>query len=91
MRNYEAVLIFKPDGELLAKGKEFMMGLFKDNGCNVVNEEDMGERDLAYEIKKSSKGIYVLYQFESEPDKIQAFDKALKLRSEILKYLFVRK
>ena len=91
MRNYEAVLIFKPEGELLAEGREFVKGLFNDNGCKVVNEEEMGERDLAYEIKKNNRGFYVLYEFESEPENIQAFDKALKLRGEILKYLFIRK
>jgi small subunit ribosomal protein S6 len=91
MRNYEAVLIFKPEGELLAQGREFVKGLFADNGCTVINEEEMGERDLAYEIKKNNKGFYVCYQFESEPENIQTFDKALKLRGEILKYLFIRK
>jgi small subunit ribosomal protein S6 len=91
MRNYEAVLIFKPESELLVQGREFVKGLFADNGCNVINEEEMGEKDLAYEIKKNNKGFYLLYQFESEPENIQAFDKALKLRGEILKYLFIRK
>lgn len=91
MRNYEAVLIFKPESELLAQGREFMKGLFNDNGCKVVNEEEMGERELAYDIKKNGRGFYILYEFESEPDNIQVFDKALKLRGEILKYLFVRK
>jgi small subunit ribosomal protein S6 len=91
MRNYEAVLIFKPENELLAEVREFVKGLFNDNGCKVVKEEEMGERNLAYEIKKNSKGFYLLYEIESEPENIQAFDKALKLRGEILKYLFVRK
>jgi small subunit ribosomal protein S6 len=91
MRNYEAVLIFKPESDLLAQGREFMTGLFNDSGCKVINEEEMGEKDLAYEIKKNNKGFYVLYEFESEPENIQGFDKALKLRGEILKYLFIRK
>jgi small subunit ribosomal protein S6 len=91
MRNYEAVLIFKPEGELLAQGREFVRGLFAESGCKVTNEEEMGARDLAYEIKNNDKGFYVLYEFESEPENIQAFDKALKLRGEILKYLFIRK
>jgi small subunit ribosomal protein S6 len=91
MRNYEAVLIFKPDGELLAQGREFVKGLFKDNRCKIINEEEMGERDLAYEIKKNSRGFYLFYEFECEPENIQVFDKALKLRGEILKYLFIRK
>jgi len=91
MRNYEAVLVFKPENELLAEGREFVKGLFNDNGCKVVKEEEMGERNLAYEIQKNSRGFYLLYEIESEPENIQAFDKALKLRGEILKYLFVRK
>jgi small subunit ribosomal protein S6 len=91
MRNYEAVLIFKPESELLAQGREFMKGLFNDNGCKIVSEEEMGERELAYEIKKNDRGFYILYKFESAPENIQVFDKALKLRGEILKYLFVRK
>jgi small subunit ribosomal protein S6 len=91
MRSYEAVLVFKPEGELLAQGREFVRGLFTDNGCNLVNEEEMGERNLAYEIKKNTKGFYVFYEFESKPDNIQAFDKAFKLRGEILKYLFISK
>jgi len=91
MRNYEAVLIFKSGSELLAGGREFVKGLFNDNGCKVVNEEEVGERNLAYEIKKNNKGFYIAYQLECAPETIQVLDKALKLRGEILKYLFVRK
>ena len=91
MRTYEAVLILKPENEPLAAGKEFIKGLFHDNGCKVIKEEEMGERELAYDIKKKKKGFYLLYQIESETENIQAFDKALKLRGEILKFLFVRK
>lgn len=91
MRAYEAVLILRPESELLAAGREFVKNLFSENGCKVLKEEDMGERELAYEIKKNKKGFYLLYKIETEPETIQVFDKAIKLRSEILKYLFVRK
>ncbi len=91
MRTYEAVLIFRPESELLAEGREFVKNLFKEVGCKVLKEEEMGERALAYEIKKNNKGFYLLYEIESAPENIQAFDKAFKLRSDILKYLFVRK
>jgi small subunit ribosomal protein S6 len=91
MRAYEAVLIFRPDGDLLAGGREFVKNLFAGGGCKVLKEEDMGDRLLAYPIKKSKRGFYVFYELEAEPQNIHALDKALQLRSEILKYLFIRK
>ncbi len=91
MRMYEAVLILRPESELVAEGREFLKSLFSDNGCKVVKEEEIGERELAYQVKNNKKGYYLLYEIESAPEKLQSFDKALKLRGEILKYLFVRK
>ena len=91
MRAYEALLIFRPESELLAEGREFVKNLFSSAGCRVVKEEEMGDRPLAYEIKKAKRGFYLCYALESEPQNIHALDRALKLRGEILKYLFIRK
>jgi small subunit ribosomal protein S6 len=91
MRNYEAVLILSPESELLASGKELARNLFNADGCRVLKEDDMGERELAYDVKKNKKGHYIVYELELEPSHIPNLHKALKLRSEILKYMFVRK
>jgi small subunit ribosomal protein S6 len=91
VRVYEAALIFRPEAELLAAGREFVKNLFSTTGCKVLKEEEMGDRPLAYQIKKAKRGIYVFYELESDPQNIHALDKALKLRNEILKYLFTRK
>ena len=91
MRVYEAVLIFRTEGDLLAGGREFAKTLFSGNGCKIVKEEDMGDRLLAYPVKKSKRGFYVFYELEAEPDSVHTLEKALKLRNEVLKYLFVRK
>lgn len=91
MRTYEAVFIFRPEDQLLAEGKEFLKKLFETTGCKILKEEDMGNRELAYEIKKQKRGHYIYYEVDSEPQSIQDFNKSLKLRSEILKYIFFRK
>jgi small subunit ribosomal protein S6 len=90
MRKYEAVLILRPESEHVAGGREFVKGLFSGEGCTITKEQELGDRELAYEIKKNKRGFYLLYELETEPASIQAFDKSLKLRGEILKYLFVR-
>ena len=90
MRKYEAVVILRPDSEGLAEGKEFLKALFNGDGCKTLKEEEMGDRELAYEIKKNKRGFYLLYELDADPQSIPALDKALKLRTDILKYLFVR-
>ncbi len=91
MRTYEAVLIFRPEDEFLVTGKEFLKSLFKTTKCKVIKEKEMGNRELAYEIKKNKRGFYLYYEIETEPDSITSLDKSLKLRNEILKYVFFRK
>jgi small subunit ribosomal protein S6 len=90
MRKYEAVVILRPESESVAEGREFLNNLFSGDGCQILKVEEMGDRELAYEIKKNKRGLYLCYEIEAEPANIQTYDKALKLRNEILKYLFVR-
>lgn len=90
MRKYEAVVILRPGSEDVAAGREFLRTLFSGDGCKTLKEEQTGDRELAYEIKKSKRGYYLTYELEAEPRHIQAFDKTLKLRNEVMKFLFVR-
>ena len=50
----------------------------------------MGDRLLAYPVRKNDRGHYILYVIESPPEPLKTISKTLKLRPEILKYLFVR-
>ena len=91
MRKYEAVIIFNTDEGNFEKGKEIVKTQFEELGINLTKEEDMGERKLAYLIKKHDRGHYYLYEFESAPEKIKQFEKSLKLKNEVLKMLIVKK
>lgn len=51
----------------------------------------MNARDLAYPIKKQTRGHYILYYVQIDPLKVVDLDRAFKLTSGILKFLFVRK
>ena len=63
---------------------------FESSGITIKKEEDMGDRLLAYPVRKNDRGRYVLYVLESAAEPLRALNKSLKLRPEILKYLFVR-
>ena len=61
-----------------------------DFGAQLINEEPYGDRDLTYEIKKKTRGRYVLFNINSEPAKIVEMDRQFKLNQNLLTFLFVR-
>ena len=91
MRVYEATFIFKPEADSVDRGQGVVKEVFAKAGGTFLTEEDMGERALAYAIRKSDRGHYFHYEVESEPTAIRDAERALQLAPEILKYLIVRK
>jgi len=90
MKTYEAVVIFASDEAQMNSGKEFIKKEFDGAGIAIKKEEDMGDRLLAYPVRKNDRGHFILYIIESAPEPLKALNKSMKLRPEILKYLFVR-
>jgi small subunit ribosomal protein S6 len=90
MKTYEAVVIFSSEEAQHQAGRDFMRKEFESSGITIKKEEDMGDRLLAYPVRKNDRGRYVLYVLESAAEPLRALNKSLKLRPEILKYLFVR-
>jgi small subunit ribosomal protein S6 len=90
MTTYEAVVIFASDEAQHQAGREFLKKELESAGITIKKEEDMGDRLLAYPVRKNDRGRYVLYVVESAPEPLKTINKAMKLRPEILKYLFVR-
>ncbi|MDX9800591.1 MAG: 30S ribosomal protein S6 [Spirochaetia bacterium] len=90
MRKYEATFIFRTEEDKLAQAKEFVKSILESKSATVLKEEDQGERVLAYDIKKQSKGHYFYYELEFDPAKIDETEKEIKLNLNVLKFLFVR-
>ncbi len=90
MKIYEAVVIFTSDEAQHQAGREFLRKEFESSGITIKKEEDMGDRLLAYPVRKNDRGHFFLYVIESAPEHLKPLHKSLKLRPEILKYLFVR-
>jgi small subunit ribosomal protein S6 len=91
MRLYEVMFVFRPEDARFAEGKTFTKAEIEKAGFVIKNESDLGERELAYQVKKETKGHYYLYEVECPPDKISSLDATFHLKPEILKFLFTRK
>ena len=92
MNKYESVIIVNPNVEEagLKALEEKFTGLINENG-KVESVENMGKKRLAYEIKKNKEGIYLLFNFEADPDSIKELERVYRITDDIIKFIVVRK
>lgn len=91
MRNYELMYIIRPDveQETVQAVVERFQGII-ENGGEIVKQDLMGKRRLAYEIDKHREGTYVLVNFKAEPAVVSELDRVLKIADEIIRHIIVR-
>lgn len=90
MKNYEIMFIVRTvisEEEINSTVKELEKAL-KDNGAKIIDTTDMGQRDLAYEIKKYNTGRYFVYTVESKDDKaVKEFDRLALINPNVIRHL----
>ena len=93
MRNYEIMFIVRPtlgEDEVKKVVKDFSEIITK-NGGKVTKEENMGQRELAYEIKDFKSGYYFVFEIESKDDKaIKEFDRLALINNDIVRHLITK-
>ncbi|MDR0598855.1 MAG: 30S ribosomal protein S6 [Treponema sp.] len=90
MRLYELTVIFPLEEDQYQAGRELLQADLAAAGVEIVKTDEIGDRDLAYEIDRRRRGRYALFTLKVEPAKIAGMDKAFKLNAHLLRYLFVR-
>ena len=89
MNKYEIMMIFKPDFEEEARTAllENYKGILTANNEGVVDNvsEEMGLRDLAYEIKDYTKGYYVVIDTHTSPANIAEFERLARINGVVTK------
>ncbi|MDR1470187.1 MAG: 30S ribosomal protein S6 [Spirochaetaceae bacterium] len=91
MRQYELVVILPLEDEKQKLGREKIAADLAAVDAVIEKTDEMGDRDLAYEINGMKRAKYVLFHVKMNPAKIAAADKAFKLNQNLVRYLFVRK
>ena len=93
MTKYEIMFIVRPtlsEDEIKGVVKSFEKVL-TDNGAKEVNVKEMGQRELAYEIKKFKSGYYYVVTLEASDDKaIKEFDRLALISNDIVRHLVTK-
>ncbi len=91
MRNYEAVCVFRTDEDNFPKGQEAIKAHLADLGATFIKEEDMGQRALAYSIKKQVQGHYYVYYVQMDPQQAHQVEDKVRHQEQLLRFLMVRR
>lgn len=91
MKKYDILYILRPTltDEARQAAIDGLAKILTDNGAKILdtNTKDWGLRDLAYEIKKETKGYYVLLKVEAEIAALKEFGRQAAYNKTLLRYL----
>lgn len=93
MRKYEVTFIVRPDLEVEANKQvaNEMKKVLTDKGATIIEEKEMGQRELAYEIKKFKTGYYYFFKVEQENTAAtEEFIRLASLSENIIRYLVLK-
>ena len=92
MNKYEVMFIVRPDMEEaeIKKTAESMKKVLTDGKAKVVEEKAMGQKELAYEIKKVNTGFYYLFVVEATKEAVAEFDRVARINENLLRHLIVK-
>ncbi len=93
MRQYEVNFIVDPvlSGDEIKEAAQTYVNLIQENGCKIVNVDEMGLRQLAYPIKKRTTGMYYCVEFQNDNSGfIPKMELALRRDERIMRFLTVK-
>ena len=92
MNKYEIMFIVKAD--VSEEDEKNTVKAFEkvltDMGAKIINSKDLGQKKLAYEIKKQVRGYYHLLNVECDSKADKEFDRKALIDEKILRHLIIK-
>ncbi len=92
MRKYELMFIVRTDIEE-NEVKNVVSSLKKtltDNHAKILEEKELGQKELAYEIKKHKTGYYFLITVEASSAAVKEFERVILINENVLRHIVVK-
>lgn len=92
MKKYEIMFIVKSTQEAndIKATSEFMKSIITENKGKVVEFNELGEKKLAYPIKKEISGYYYVMIVEADNFAINEVNRKSSINENILRHLIIR-
>ena len=89
---YEIFFIVRPDLEEKAVNDTFkkMEKVLVDKKAKVLSSKELGQKELAYEIKKHKTGYYFLINVEADSKAINEFERVATLSEDVIRHITIK-
>lgn len=93
MNMYEVLFIVKADldDKSIKETVSNFENVLKSMKAEIIDLKDLGQKRLAYPIKKALRGYYYLCNVKAKPAAIAEVDRKSKLDNNILRHLIIKK
>jgi len=93
VRKYETALVLRPDLEEEKREEiiERIKSVITDSNGEILDTDEWGTRQLAYEIENYRSGYYTFIEFDSTSDVLEKLEHNYRILGEIIRSLIVRK
>jgi len=93
MNKYELLVVLKamlPD-QVRNAVEEKIVQLVSEGKGQILSTDTLGKRYLAYKIKGHSEGYYLVYSIELGADVVPNISSSLRVMSQVLRFLILKK
>ena len=89
LKNYETVFILTPllNEVQMQETVEKFRQVLKENGADIIHEENWGLKKLAYPIQKKSTGFYMLMEFAAPTTIVDTLELAYRRDERVVRFL----
>ena len=90
MKNYELMVIFKPnlDADEVTKVIEKMESTIKDLGGNLVSVDKTGRKKLAYTMAGNRDGFFSTIVLSLPENQVSEFKRQLNINDNVIRSMF---
>ena len=92
MKTYTGMYIIRPT--LTEEGYKAVIAdinnVFTKNGGKILEVNEWGMKDLAYEINDFRKGYYVKFQVEANSEAVAEYDRICNIKEDVIRHLLVK-
>lgn len=92
MNKYEIMFIVRADitEEEVKNTVKTFEDVLVNEGAKIVNSKELGQRKLAYEIKKQTRGYYHLLNVECDSKAVNEFDRKALIDEKVIRHLIIK-
>jgi small subunit ribosomal protein S6 len=92
MNKYEMMFIVKTtlDEEAANKVSKVYEDIIKSMKGNLTDSKNLGNKKLAYPIKKEATGYYYVLNFEATPEIVAEVDRKARIDESVLRHMIIR-